>query len=64
MINENKTMEPDSTGTHIIQVVGANAAALGITFASINEMLTALSLTLATGYTLYKWIKDLSSKKK
>lgn len=40
----------DST-THIIQVVGANAAALGITFSQINEMLTALSLTLATAYT-------------
>ena len=52
----------DSTSVHIIQVVGANAAALGITITHVNEMLTALSLALATAYTVYKFVKDLRKK--
>ncbi len=51
----------DST-THIIQVIGANAAALGVTFSHINELLTSISLTLATAYTIYKFIKEINTK--
>ena len=51
------------TLTSILQVVGANAAALGITFSQINEMLTALSLMLASAFTIYKFFKEIKSKK-
>ncbi len=51
-------MKNDTT-INIIKVVGTNAAAFGVTLSQINEALTALSLTLATAYTIYKFIKDL-----
>ncbi len=49
--------------THIAQVVGVNAAAVSVAFTNINELLTTLSLVLASGYTLYRWFKDLKKKK-
>ena len=51
------------TTVHIAQVVGANAAAWTITFSSINELLTAISLCAATSYTIYKFIKEWKAKK-
>jgi flagellar biogenesis protein FliO len=57
---------PDSTqtATHVAQVVGANAAAWSVAFSHINEALTALSLVLASAYTIYKFIQDHRRKKK
>ncbi|MCD6017291.1 MAG: hypothetical protein K0S53_412 [Bacteroidetes bacterium] len=52
-----------STFTHIVQVVGANVAALSITLSQINDLLTTLSLVLASSYTVYKLVKDLRKKK-
>ena len=53
-----------STVTHIIQVVGANVAALSITLSKINDLLTTLSLVLASGYTVYKILKEWKTKDK
>lgn len=50
------------TTTHIAQVVGANAAAWSLTFTHINELLTSISLVLATAYTIYKFIKEWKKK--
>jgi hypothetical protein len=46
------------TVTSVAQVVGANASAWTLALADINGFLTALSLVLTTGYTIYKFIKD------
>tara|TARA_R110000765_G_scaffold368224_1_gene458347 strand:- start:622 stop:786 length:165 start_codon:yes stop_codon:yes gene_type:complete len=40
-----------------IQVGLANAGAIGISLASLNEILTTFSLCLAIGFTLYKQFK-------
>lgn len=53
----------DST-THLIQVVGTTAGAVGLTLTNINEALTALSLCLATSYTIYHFFKDFKKKNK
>ena len=40
-----------------IQVGVANMGAIGISLASVNEVLTTLSLCLAIGFTIYKHFK-------
>ena len=57
-------MQGDTTNhvTHIAQVVSANAAAWGIALTNLNTVLTTLSITLATSYTIYKWFKELKNK--
>ena len=52
-----------STVTHIIQVAGANVAALSITLSHVNDLLTTISLVLASSYTIYKLVKEWKTKK-
>jgi len=40
-----------------VQIVTANAGAIGISLANVNEFLTFLSLTLAIIFTIVKFIK-------
>ena len=40
-----------------IQVGMANAGAIGISLASFNEVLTTVSLFIAIGFSIYKFIK-------
>tara|TARA_R110000824_G_C14811225_1_gene635602 strand:- start:178 stop:336 length:159 start_codon:yes stop_codon:yes gene_type:complete len=40
-----------------LQVGLANGSAIGFSLASANEILTLVSLTLAIGFTLYKFIQ-------
>jgi len=47
-----------------VQVVVANASAVGISIASVNEILTLISLLLATSYTIYKFAQTVNDKKK
>lgn len=42
----------------IIQVVIANAAAIGISVREANEFLTTISLILAITFTIYKFLKE------
>jgi hypothetical protein len=56
-------MNSDSTGVHIAQVIGANASAWTIAFTHLNEALTALSLALASAYTVYKFVGEIRKKK-
>ena len=64
MPTENTTDTLKTTIAHISQVIGVNASAVGVALSHINEMLTTLSLTLATGFTIYKMIKEWKSNKK
>ncbi len=48
---------------HICQVVGANVAAVTIALTNINQMLTTLSLVLASAYTIYKFIIEFKNRK-
>ena len=40
-----------------IEVMAANGGALGLTLVQCNEMLQFVSLSLAIGFTIYKFIK-------
>lgn len=40
-----------------VEVIAANGGALGLTLVQCNEILQFISLTLAIGFTLYKFIK-------
>tara|TARA_R100000773_G_C4218650_1_gene117121 strand:- start:555 stop:713 length:159 start_codon:yes stop_codon:yes gene_type:complete len=40
-----------------VEVVAANAGALGLTLTQVNEMLQFISLSLAIAFTIYKFIK-------
>jgi molybdopterin-binding protein len=40
-----------------IQVGMANAGAIGISLASVNEVLTTISLLIAIGFSIYKFTK-------
>ena len=40
-----------------VEVVAANAGALGLTLSQCNEILQFVSLSLAIGFTIYKFIK-------
>ena len=40
-----------------IQVGVANAGAIGISLASVNEVLTTISLLIAIGFSIYKFTK-------
>lgn len=55
----------DSTNTiiNIAKVVGVNASAISVSLASVNQLLTTISVSLATIYTIYKFIKDIKTKK-
>jgi hypothetical protein len=46
------------TTAHVAQVIGAHAAAWSVALSNINTALTALSLVLASAYTIYKFFKD------
>tara|TARA_B110000977_G_scaffold191315_1_gene263253 strand:+ start:315 stop:470 length:156 start_codon:yes stop_codon:yes gene_type:complete len=39
------------------EVIAANAGALGLTLVQCNEILQFISLSLAIGFTIYKFIK-------
>tara|TARA_R110000851_G_scaffold31361_4_gene84870 strand:+ start:2989 stop:3144 length:156 start_codon:yes stop_codon:yes gene_type:complete len=39
-----------------VEVIAANGGALGLTLVQCNEILQFISLTLAIGFTLYKFI--------
>jgi hypothetical protein len=51
------------TTINVVKVVGVNAAALSNMFTHVNEVLTAISLTLASAYTIYKFVKDWQNGK-
>jgi hypothetical protein len=53
----------DSTIVNVSKVVGVNAAAVTSMFTHLNEFLTALTLSLSAGYTLYKILQDIRKKK-
>lgn len=40
-----------------VEVIAANGSALGLTLTQCNELLQFISLSLAIGFTLYKFIK-------
>ena len=40
-----------------IQIISANAGAIGISLANVNDVLTLVSLTLAICYTVWKFLK-------
>ena len=40
-----------------IEVMAANGGALGLTLVQCNEILQFISLSLAIGFTIYKFIK-------
>lgn len=42
-----------------VQVVTANAGALGLTLTDCNEILQMISLILAIGFTIYKFRESL-----
>ena len=44
-----------------IQVGVANAGAIGISLADVNEVLTTISLVLAIGFTIYKQFKRINN---
>lgn len=44
-----------------IQVGIANASAIGISLAEVNEVLTTISLLLAIGFTIYKQFKRINN---
>lgn len=54
-INNNHKMRDTIEDT--IQVGMANAGAIGISLASFNEVLTTVSLLIAIGFSIYKFIK-------
>tara|TARA_R100001463_G_scaffold56773_2_gene108922 strand:- start:8315 stop:8494 length:180 start_codon:yes stop_codon:yes gene_type:complete len=54
-INNKHTMKDTIEDT--IQVGMANAGAIGISLASFNEVLTTVSLLIAIGFSIYKFIK-------
>jgi EamA domain-containing membrane protein RarD len=54
-INHKNTMKDTIEDT--IQVGVANAGAIGISLASFNEVLTTVSLLMAIGFSIYKFIK-------
>ena len=54
-INNNNTMKETIEDT--IQVGMANAGAIGISLAQINEVLTTVSLLIAIGFSIYKFTK-------
>ena len=41
-----------------VEVIAANAGALGLTLVQCNEILQFISLSLAIGFTIYKFIKN------
>ena len=45
-----------------LQVGLANASAIGFSITDCNEILTLVSLTLAIGFTIYKFIQFEKSK--
>jgi len=45
-----------------IQVGVANASAIGVSLVEANELLTFVSLILAIGFTVYKFIKFETKK--
>ena len=40
-----------------VEVIAANGGALGLTLVQCNEILQFISLSLAIGFTIYKFIK-------
>ena len=55
IINNKNTMKETIEDT--IQVGMANAGAIGISLASVNEVLTTVSLLMAIGFSIYKFTK-------
>lgn len=47
-----------------LAVFGLNVPGWTMFFTNINELLTSVSVVLATSYTLYKFITDIKAKKK
>lgn len=41
----------------IIQVIGANSLAIGVSWSQVNQGLTTVSLLLAISFTIYKFYK-------
>ena len=41
-----------------VQIITANASAIGISLANVNDWLTLISLSLAICYTVWKYTKD------
>lgn len=54
-INNKNTMKDTIEDT--IQVGMANAGAIGISLAEVNEVLTTASLIIAIGFSIYKFTK-------
>ena len=54
-INNKNTMKDTIEDT--IQVGMANAGAIGISLAQVNEVLTTVSLIIAIGFSIYKFTK-------
>ena len=54
-INNKNTMKDTIEDT--IQVGMANAGAIGISLAEVNEVLTTVSLIIAIGFSIYKFTK-------
>tara|TARA_R100001086_G_scaffold241276_1_gene168083 strand:+ start:231 stop:398 length:168 start_codon:yes stop_codon:yes gene_type:complete len=46
------------------QVALANGTAIGISLVEVNEILTFISLTLAIGFSIYKFVKYEKKKAK
>ena len=40
-----------------VEVIAANGSALGLTLTQCNELLQFISLSLAIGFTIYKFLK-------
>ena len=53
----NKQNKMKDTIEDTIQVGMANAGAIGISLAQVNEVLTTISLIIAIGFSIYKFTK-------
>jgi len=50
--------------TDIFTVIIVHLSAIGITFLHVENTLKVISLLVATGYTVWKWVKEWKKTKK
>lgn len=48
----------------VIKVLGIHLGAIAISFSDVAEWLKVISLSVATGYTLWKWREEYKKTKK
>jgi len=52
------------TDHDVLQVIGAHVLAIGLSFTNIELALKIVSLSLAIGYTAWKWVTEYNKRKK